>query len=210
MIAKKNTVNFDFVRLLLSSFLGEFEFEEFRDFFVKLLDTDESRDLLRRFAEYRFRDQEKEAWWKAKMEEQRLKSKRRKALRLKNKSIVEKQKATFLANSVVGEDDVRRRIRNKVQEQELRKAKMEKMKNGYARFEEERRRKKAEAEAERLKQADEEARAKFEDSRPRVGLSKERRVAIRVTRKKNKDRYLLHKERRAAVLEKIIQENAKL
>ena len=119
---------------------GEFEFEEFRDFYVKVLDTDESRDLLRRFARYRFRDLEKEAWWKAKMEEKRRRAARRKALREKNAALVAQQKATFMANSVVGEDNVRRRILTKEKEHELRRLQLEearKKKKGYARYEEE-------------------------------------------------------------------------
>lgn len=93
---------------------GEFEFEEFRDFYVKMLDTEESRGFLRRFAQFRFRDLEKEAWWKAKEEERIRRAERRKNLRIKNAATVEEQRRVFLAGSFVGEDHVRRRIRTKV------------------------------------------------------------------------------------------------
>ena len=41
---------------------GNFEYEEFRDFFIRFLDTEESIQLLRDYAQYKFRDMEKEQY----------------------------------------------------------------------------------------------------------------------------------------------------
>lgn len=42
---------------------GSFEFEEFRNFYVKLLDTKEALLLLQAYAKYRFRDKKKEEFF---------------------------------------------------------------------------------------------------------------------------------------------------
>jgi hypothetical protein len=42
---------------------GSFEFEEFRDFYIKLLDTKEALKLLQDYAKYRFRDKKKEQFY---------------------------------------------------------------------------------------------------------------------------------------------------
>lgn len=40
---------------------GEFEFEEFRDFYIKYLDNEDSLERLRNYANFRFRDIEFES-----------------------------------------------------------------------------------------------------------------------------------------------------
>ena len=60
---------------------GKFEFEEFRDFYLKFIDSLDSRDLLKRFAQHRFRDQEKEKLMAELFEADKAQKDRAKALR---------------------------------------------------------------------------------------------------------------------------------
>jgi len=89
---------------------GEFEFEEFRDFYIKYLDTEEAMDLLRRYAAYKFRDQDKERAYFEMIEAKRIRDERRKANFTKNRSTKKAQQARDLSNSWVGDDGLRRRL----------------------------------------------------------------------------------------------------
>lgn len=89
---------------------GEFEFEEFRDFYVKFLDSEESLTLLKKFAQYRFRDIELEKWWYQKQEERQRRIARYEELKVKNAPIFKVQRQRFKDESDVGIDHVRRRV----------------------------------------------------------------------------------------------------
>ena len=89
---------------------GEFEFEEFRSFYLQLLDGEEAHQKLRDYTAYRFRDQEHEKKMLQLQEEDRVKRERRIQTRLRNDSIKAKQKEKDLANSYVDENGVRRRL----------------------------------------------------------------------------------------------------
>jgi len=89
---------------------GEFEFEEFRDFYIKYLDTEEAMDLLRRYAAYKFRDQDRERAYFEMIEAKRVRDERRKANFTKNRSTKKAQQARDLSNSWVGDDGLRRRL----------------------------------------------------------------------------------------------------
>lgn len=89
---------------------GEFEFEEFRDFYIKYLDTEEAMDLLRRYAAYKFRDQDKERAYFEMIEAKRIRDERRKANFQKNRTTRKAQQVRDIANSWVGDDGLRRRL----------------------------------------------------------------------------------------------------
>ncbi len=88
---------------------GEFEFEEFRDFYIKYLDTDESLLRLRNYATHRFRDIELEAWVNRQKAIRINKALRRKRLKIKYANVIEAQKQKFQDNSLVDNYGIRRR-----------------------------------------------------------------------------------------------------
>jgi hypothetical protein len=90
---------------------GKFEYEEFRDFYLKFMDKAESRELLKKYAVYRFRDQEKEKMMEILRREAELAKQRAIELRERNRKTREAQRAKFYATSVVGADGVRRKIK---------------------------------------------------------------------------------------------------
>jgi len=90
---------------------GEFEFEEFRNFYVYFLDKPESLTKLRAYAQYRFRDIEKEREANQKLVVKLELAERKRLTRDRNIAKRIAQKAKGLKNSYVGEDGVRRRIR---------------------------------------------------------------------------------------------------
>jgi hypothetical protein len=119
---------------------GEFDFESFRNFYVTYLDTEESREDLRRYAHFKFRDQEREAWWNHKVEQERQKRQARKDLKERNAGVVAAQKARGLEMSFVGTDNIARRVKQKVLAQNIRDldaVEKKKKKRGYARMAEE-------------------------------------------------------------------------
>lgn len=90
---------------------GEFEFEEFRNFYVYFLDKPESLTKLRAYAQYRFRDIEKENEAKERIaikEELRERKKKSRDINLAKRAA---QKAKGFKNSYVDENGFRRRIR---------------------------------------------------------------------------------------------------
>lgn len=89
---------------------GEFEFEEFRDFYIKYLDTEEAMDLLRRYAAYKFRDQNKEKAYFEMIEAKRVRDERRQSNFAKNLSTKRAQQAKDASNSWVGDDGLKRRL----------------------------------------------------------------------------------------------------
>ena len=88
---------------------GEFEYEEFRDFYIKFLDTDESIDLLRRYAQYRFRDLQKEAKYYEQIRLREFKRERRKLLVEKERPLRKIQRDFYFANSEFDNFGIRRR-----------------------------------------------------------------------------------------------------
>lgn len=88
---------------------GEFEYEEFRDFYIKFLDTDDSVDLLRRYAQYRFRDLQKEAKYYEQIRLQEFKRERRKILVEKERPLRKVQRDFYFANSEFDTFGIRRR-----------------------------------------------------------------------------------------------------
>lgn len=88
---------------------GEFEFEEFRDFYIRYLDTDESLEYLRKYAKHRFRDIEHERMVRKERLERENRARRRAYLKIKYHDLVEAQKAKFRNNSHVDMYGNRRR-----------------------------------------------------------------------------------------------------
>lgn len=89
---------------------GEFEYEEFRDFYIKYLDSDESLNFLREYAKHRFRDIEHEKMVKKEQLERENRARRRAYLKIKYYDLVEAQKAKFRDNSIVDVYGNRRRL----------------------------------------------------------------------------------------------------
>ena len=88
---------------------GEFEFEEFRDFYIQYLDTEESLDRLRYYAQFRFRDIERENYVKKLQLERTNKLQRREVLRVKYAHVIEDQKKKLLEDSYIDKYGLRRR-----------------------------------------------------------------------------------------------------
>lgn len=88
---------------------GEFEFEEFRDFYIKYLDNEESLKRLRDYATYRFRDIERERFVKAQQLERLNKYRRKQYLKEKEANTVRTQREKFLEDSYVDQYGIRRR-----------------------------------------------------------------------------------------------------
>ncbi|KAJ1436856.1 hypothetical protein B484DRAFT_416735, partial [Ochromonadaceae sp. CCMP2298] len=89
---------------------GEFEFEEFRDFYIKYLDTDERIAYLKKFANHRFRDIELERRAKILTLERENKLRRRAYLKVKHADLLVVQRNAFLDNSIVDNHGNRRRM----------------------------------------------------------------------------------------------------
>jgi hypothetical protein len=88
---------------------GEFEFEEFRDFYIRYLDTEESLEYLRGYAKHRFRDLEHEKMVKREQLERENRARRRAFMKIKYHDLIEQQKAKFQQNSYVDRFGNRRR-----------------------------------------------------------------------------------------------------
>eukprot|EP01038_Epipyxis_sp_PR26KG_P005825 gene5825-8032_t len=93
---------------------GEFEFEEFRDFYVKFLDTEESLQRLKAYANYRFRDIQLEEVVKVIKEERTQKMARRNYLAVKNKELLENQRNRFHNNKYFDQFGIPRRYKPSV------------------------------------------------------------------------------------------------
>jgi Ca2+-binding EF-hand superfamily protein len=96
---------------------GEFEFEEFRAFYIKFLDSEEARLNLREYAQYEFRDREKEAYWRQKLAEIKERMERRRAAKARWVSTLKEQQKRFQAQSADSVDHVRRRYKQIVRDQ---------------------------------------------------------------------------------------------
>jgi len=88
---------------------GEFEYEEFRDFFIRFLDTEESIQLLRDYAQYKFRDLEKEAYYLQQAELAKMKSKRHADLKIRESGRRKAQVEAYKSKSVFDAYGIRRR-----------------------------------------------------------------------------------------------------
>lgn len=88
---------------------GEFEFEEFRDFYIQYLDTEESLDRLRYYAQFRFRDIERETYVKKLQNERTNKLQRREVLKVKYARVMQEQRNRLLEDSYVDKYGLRRR-----------------------------------------------------------------------------------------------------
>lgn len=91
--------------------VGKFDFEKFRNFYIKFLDTQESRDLLGAVAKHRFRDIERENRYYAKQEEIRKRRERRKYLQEKDGPVIQAQQEIMKQSMFTGNDGVQRRIK---------------------------------------------------------------------------------------------------
>jgi hypothetical protein len=89
---------------------GEFEFEEFRDFYIKYLDSDESIERLKAYAAHRFRDIEREKFVETQQQIRLNKLRRKQFLKVKEAEVVKNQKEKFLLDSIVDGFGIRRRI----------------------------------------------------------------------------------------------------
>jgi hypothetical protein len=88
---------------------GEFEFEEFRDFYIRYLDTEESLEYLRGYAKHRFRDLEHEKMVRREQLERENRARRRALMKIKYHDLIEKQKTKFQQDSYVDRFGNRRR-----------------------------------------------------------------------------------------------------
>ena len=98
---------------------GEFEYEEFRDFYIRFLDTEESIQLLRDYAQYKFRDLEKEAYYYEQLDLARRKRERRAALKLREGNRRKEQTRTYKSKSDFDVYGVRRRVYGNVRIENL-------------------------------------------------------------------------------------------
>lgn len=89
---------------------GEFEFEEFRDFYIRYLDTDESLEYLRKYAKHRFRDIEHEKRVRKEQLERENRARRRAYMKVKYHDLIEAQKVKFKENSHTDRYGNRRRV----------------------------------------------------------------------------------------------------
>ena len=89
---------------------GEFEFEEFRDFYIRFLDTEESIQHLRDYAQYKFRDQEKEAYYFELREKARIKKERLAATKEREDARRAEQRAMYMTQSSLDAFGIRRRV----------------------------------------------------------------------------------------------------
>ena len=94
---------------------GEISYETFRDFYVQYLDSEESVERLRKYAEYKFRNIELEQLIAEEKEEMMMKVSRRTDTKAKFKKIIAKQREDFMKESIVDMYGNRRRnIRHNV------------------------------------------------------------------------------------------------
>jgi Ca2+-binding EF-hand superfamily protein len=89
---------------------GEFEFEEFRDFYIRYLDTEASLDYLRKYAQHRFRDIELERYVRKERLEKENRARRRAMMKIKYMNLYIEQKEKFKNDSFVDKFGNRRRI----------------------------------------------------------------------------------------------------
>lgn len=89
---------------------GELDFEEFRDFYVTYLDTQESLESLKIYAQYRFRDLELEALYIEKNEYLKKRAAQKELSRMKNSEIKLKQRQARLQKSQISNDGMSRVI----------------------------------------------------------------------------------------------------
>jgi len=88
---------------------GEFEFEEFRDFYIKYFDSEESIRTLKEYAAHRFRDIELEKMQSKEALDRENKLKRRAYLKIRFHDTIEEQKRRFMQDSSVDKYGSRRR-----------------------------------------------------------------------------------------------------
>eukprot|EP00605_Chrysophyceae_sp_TOSAG23-4_P000956 GSChrysophyteH1.ASY1.ANO1.1056.1 assembled CDS len=88
---------------------GEFEFEEFRDFYIRFLDTEESIQLLRDYAQYKFRDLEREAYFLEQRELQERKRQRHADLKAREAGRRKEQNDAYMMKSEMDVYGIRRR-----------------------------------------------------------------------------------------------------
>ena len=88
---------------------GEIPFETFRDFYVQYLDSEESVERLRKYAEYKFRNIELEQLLGEEKAETMMKITRRNETKEKYRKVIAKQKEDFLRESMVDNYGNRRR-----------------------------------------------------------------------------------------------------
>jgi len=100
---------------------GEFQFEEFRDFYTKLLANDKCRSTLRAYATHRFRDKLAEKRRNEIYEERRAKARRRRLMKEKNGKIMEAQIQKRVNNQMLCYDGVVRRKYEFRREDQIRK-----------------------------------------------------------------------------------------
>ena len=91
---------------------GDFSFEEFRDFYIQLLDSEEGLKLLRRYTKYRFKYLIRKGWWDVEVEKGAAKSAHKVARREKNKWVVEDQQARTAGQLFVASDGIVRHARS--------------------------------------------------------------------------------------------------
>ena len=89
---------------------GEFEFEEFRDFYIRFLDNEDSIKMLRDYAQYKFRDLEKEAYYYEQLELARMKRERRAALKEREGDRRKEQLRVYKSKSDFDAFGIRRRV----------------------------------------------------------------------------------------------------
>lgn len=181
---------------------GEFEFEEFRDFYIKYLDTEESLDRLRKYAQYRFRDVERERFVLQQQHERKLRNDRRRYLKKKNKEVVAGQKRTFYEDSYKDAFNIRRRkYHHRTNDNLMSRNQLNKVMEST------------------LPQGDEHSQAEQESVLSSIGegaikpkqdelMAREERLEAR--RNEMKEKQHLQAERRRKVLEKILEANLEL
>jgi hypothetical protein len=89
---------------------GEFRFEEFRNFYVQFLSSQEKLQRMKDFASFRFRDQEEEKRMLAITDARRKKAARRDYLKEKNADKIITHKKKIKEESRIDEDGVKRRM----------------------------------------------------------------------------------------------------
>jgi hypothetical protein len=93
---------------------GQLDFEEFRDFYVRFFNNEESIETLTAYAKFRYRDKEVEAYWHKKQKEKFERRNRKKEARLLHQKTLTRQQMKFFAQSVLSSDGLRRRQPNKL------------------------------------------------------------------------------------------------
>jgi hypothetical protein len=88
---------------------GEFRFEEFRNFYIQFLSSEEKLLNIKNYAAYRFRDLEEEARMLSIIAQRKARADRRANLKIKNASLITIHFKKFKDNCRVGEDGIPRR-----------------------------------------------------------------------------------------------------